>query len=115
MKRKEFMEGIERLKKHDEFIDKLSDLGIELYENEHYDDVGYFFRKWIEEVFGNEGYDLVEWWLYENVEKKIYKQGTCSKEVYMKGEECDGEVIADLTEMDDLYDYLLVNYSKKGN
>lgn len=113
MNRFQFLEAIELVKKDAEFIEKLYDLGIDTLNCPSVNTQHFFFDKWMEECFGKEGADLVSWWLFESVEKKIYKEGTCSKEFYSKDEKVDGEVIADLTEVDDLYDYLLVNYKKK--
>lgn len=45
--------------------------------------------------FNNDGYESVEWWLYEDVEKYIYRTST-------------DEVIFDLTEPDKLYDYIII-------
>lgn len=113
MNRKQFIDAIETVKKTMDFTDKLYDLGIDTINCDFFKYSDYFFNKWMEECFGNEGAGLISWWLYEDVEKKIYKEGTCSKEYYEKGEKHDGEVIADLTDIDDLYDYLLVNYKKR--
>ena len=38
-------------------------------------------------------FNMIEWWLYENVEKIIYNT--------------DGTVFADVTEVENLYEYLL--------
>jgi hypothetical protein len=56
--------------------------------------------------FGEEGLDLVYWWLYEDVDHKIYESTEDMKEWYYPGEEIHGKVIADLNNIDDLYDYL---------
>ena len=101
------------VKKCSDFTDKLYELGIDTINCSYLEHANYFFHKWMEECFGKEGADIVSWWIYEDVEHKIYKDGTCSKEYYEKTEKVDGEVIADLTELDDLYDYLLVNYKKR--
>lgn len=113
MTRKEFVDAIEKLRSYEDFLEKLSKLDIETINCKPTEMPGFFFGQWVKEVFGKEGLDLVEWWLYEDVEKFIYKPGTCKKEVYFKGEPHDGEIEADLTDVDDLYDYLLVNYKKK--
>ena len=113
MNRHLFLKAIDKVKKSSEFVDKLYELGIDVINCRYMNDEHFFFNKWMEECFGKEGADLIDWWLFESVEKKIYKEGSCSKELYEKDEELDGEVIADLTDIDDLYDYLLVNYKKK--
>lgn len=112
MNRKQFVEAVETVKKNSDFINKLFELGIDTINCDYLSNVDYFFSKWMEECFGKDGAELVSWWIYEDVEHKLYKEGSCSKEYYKKGEKMDGEVIADLTELDDLYDYLLVNYKK---
>lgn len=43
-------------------------------------------------AFTDAGKDLVDWWLFEDVEKYIY---------------FNGEVIDDLTKAEDLYDYMV--------
>lgn len=112
MKRKEFIEAIEKIKEHDAIASKLFELGIDILDCKDYELPNYFFGLWIKDNFGDEGLELVDWWLYEDVKKVLYKEGTCSKDWYYKDEECDGEIEADLTEIDDLYDYLLVKYGK---
>jgi len=47
----------------------------------------------IEENLGHK--DILEWWLYEDVEKIIYN--------------LDNTVFADVTKLEDLYDYLVNN------
>ena len=69
------------------------------------------FYELIVENFGQEGFDLVTWWLYEDVEHKIYEAGSVGKEYYYKGEKIDGKVVADLEDIDALYDYLVENYA----
>ena len=47
----------------------------------------------IEENLGHK--DMLEWWLYEDVEKIIYNS--------------DNTVFADVTKLEDLYDYMVSN------
>ena len=49
--------------------------------------------------FGEEWSDLVYWWMYEDVDHKIYAAN-------QEEEMLHGEVIADLNNIDNLYDYL---------
>lgn len=49
----------------------------------------------LKELFNDFEYQLIEWWLWDNVDKYIYDD--------------DRNVIADLTRVEDLYDYLTSN------
>ena len=46
--------------------------------------------------FGDEGFDLISWWMYEEVDHVLYEAGSERE-----------KVIADLNNIDDLYDYLI--------
>jgi hypothetical protein len=49
--------------------------------------------------FGDDGLDLISWWMYEDADHKIYAES-------QEEEMAHGEVIADLNDIDDLYVYL---------
>ena len=51
-------------------------------------------------IFNEIQLDMINWWLYENVEKFIYKSE-------------NKEVLHDLTKIEDLYDYLLTLNTEK--
>jgi hypothetical protein len=56
--------------------------------------------------FGEDGLDLISWWLYEDVDHKIYESDDNAPEWFWSDEKIDRKVIADLNNIDDLYDYL---------
>ena len=49
----------------------------------------------LKEEFGPVGYDYIDWWLWENVEKKLYYEENGEKRE------------KDLTDVGDLYDYIV--------
>ncbi len=91
---------------HNGLYDKLYDLGIDTINCKYLDTAGVFFDELMKSEFGIDGADLVSWWMYEDVDHKIYAPGEERKEFYYPGEEIHGEVIADLNDIDDLYIYL---------
>ena len=85
--------------KHSEFYDKLYDLGIDVINCKYLETAGVFFDELMKKEFGEDGLDLITWWMYEEVDHKIYAANQEEEMLY-------GEVIADLNNIDDLYDYL---------
>lgn len=81
--------------KHNELYDKLHDLGIDVVECEYLEIADVFFSELMKAEFGEEGLDLISWWMYEDVDHKLYEPGSEGK-----------KVIADLNNIEDLYDYL---------
>jgi hypothetical protein len=57
------------------------------------DEIGQAFDTVFKDAYDERGLDLIQWWLYEDVEKLIYAVKT-------------DEVLADLTEMEDLWNYV---------
>ena len=109
--KKQFLTHIQKINECDAFFKKMSDLGIEV-SNQSAWAASYLFLELMKNEFGEEGSDLVNSWLYDGT-RKIYKTGTLSREFYLKGEEVDGEVIAELNTAGDLYDYLVKKFAKK--
>ena len=107
----QFKTHIQKMKDSDAYLKKLSKLGIEV-SNQNAWAASYFFLELMKNEFGQDGCDLIYSWLYEGT-RKIYKAGTLSKEFYLKGEEVDGEVIAELKTAGDLYDYVVKEFAKK--
>ena len=99
MTRERFKDFIHKIEAIDELIDKLSELNIETLDCKEMYYAGEIFSEWLKEDFGEKGEDLVTWWLYEDVEKKIY--------------EPDGKEI-NLENIDDLYSYLEAHYCTYG-
>lgn len=106
MTKERFKELIHLMLEHNEFYDKLYDLGIDAINCKYLETAGIFFDELMKSEFGEDGLDLVSWWLYEDVDHKIYESTEETKEWYYPGEEIHGKVIADLNNIDDLYDYL---------
>ena len=91
------------------FYDKLYDLGIDAINCKYLEYAGEFFDELMRSEFGDDGLDLISWWMYEDVDHCIYEsyEGE-AKEFYLKDEEIPhGKLIADLNLIDDLYDYLV--------
>ena len=91
--KKRFKELVYMMLEHDEIYDKLYDLGIDAINCKHLEFAGIFFNELMKKEFGDDGAELISWWMYEDVDHKIYAD---NKE----------EVIADLNNIDDLYIYL---------
>lgn len=106
MTREKFRELIYNLEEYNDFIDELYKLNIDVYECKYVDYAGIFFDELMKSEFGEDGLGLISWWLYEDVDHKIYESTDETKEWYYPEEEIHGNVIADLNNIDDLYDYL---------
>ena len=104
--RENFKDLVYKMLEHNEFYDKLYDLGMDVINCKYLETTGIFFDEIMKSNFGEEGSDLISWWMYEDVDHKIYAPSDKFKEFYYPGEEIHGEVIADLNNIDDLYDYL---------
>ena len=109
-----FISFIEDMQEQDDYFSELSKLGIELMFTTPQTLAMSLFDYIMKENFGYEGSELVNWWMYEDVEKKIYKSDGTEGEWFYKGETPSREVLADLTNIEDLYDYLVKEYSENG-
>lgn len=89
MKKEEFIKTINILTKIDDTITKLYDIGVDIV-NSPLCDYGIIADILWTCIYGEEGMDIINWWLYENVDKIIT---------------IDGEDI-DVTKVEDLYDFL---------
>ncbi len=98
--KKRFKELVYMMLEHDEIYDKLYDLGIDAINCKHLEFAGIFFNELMKKEFGDDGAELISWWMYEDVDHKIYAAN-------QEEEMLHGEVIADLNNIDDLYDYLV--------
>jgi hypothetical protein len=99
MTKKKFKELVRMMLEHNEFYDKLYDLGIDTINCKYSGIAGLFFDELMAKEFGDDGLDLISWWMYEDVDHKIYAES-------QEEEMAHGEVIADLNDIDDLYVYL---------
>lgn len=110
MTREKFKDLIYKIQEHNELYDKLYDLGIDAINCKYMECAGLFFDELMKFEFGEDGADLISWWMYEDVDHCIYEpyEGEDKKEFYLPGEEVrHGKLIADLNNIDDLYDYLV--------
>lgn len=57
------------------FVDKLSELNIDIIESDIFTNIGLLFDTFVESHFNDEGQDLVFWWMYEDVPKILYVDG----------------------------------------
>lgn len=89
MKKEEFIKIINTITKIDDIITKLYDIGVDIVNSPLYDYVGIADTLWTY-IYGKEGMDIINWWLYESVDKIIT---------------IDDENI-DVTKVEDLYDFL---------
>lgn len=79
---------------HNEFYHKLYDLGIDAINCKYLETAGVFFDELMKKEFGEDGLDLVTWWMYEDVDHVLYDSHD------------EAKVIANLNNIDDLYLYL---------
>ena len=94
MTREKFKDLVYKMLEHNELYDKLYELGIDILNCKYVEYAGIFFDELMLKEFGEEGEDLISWWMYEDVDHLIYDGDDKEK------------VIADLNNIDDLYDYL---------
>lgn len=88
---------VETLLKYQNFLDvsdRLMDLGIDLAEGPITEAIDTLLDSWIDSITGEAGSDLIYWWLFEDVEKKIYE---------------DDKVVATLDTAENLYNYMKEN------
>lgn len=94
MTRERFKDLVYTMLEHSELYDKLYDLGIDVINCKYLETAGVMFDELMQTVFGEEGADLISWWMYEDVDHCLYDSTDHEK------------IIADLNNIDDLYDYL---------
>ena len=88
---------VDTLLKYQNFLnvsDQLMDLGIDLTEGPVTMAIDTLLDSWIDSITGEAGSDLIYWWLFEDVEKKIYE---------------DDKVVATLDTAENLYNYMKEN------
>ena len=89
-----FVNGLNTYIKSIEFLEALDDIGLNLYESPLSTSNDSLFDIWINTFVTQDGSDLIYWWLFEDVDKVIYK---------------DDKVVATLETVEDLFDYMLSN------
>ena len=83
--------------KSEKFITKCSDLlNADLWDTDMYDEIGLLRDAIFEEAFGVDGMDIINWWVFEDVDHVITKDG---KEYY-------------LNSIKDLYNYVTTCLNK---
>ena len=92
--REKFKDLVYKMLGINEFYDKLYELGIDILGCKCMDAAGIFFDELMTHEFGEDGMDLISWWMYEDVDHVLYE------------DESDGKPVADLNNIDDLYTYL---------
>ena len=108
MTKEKFKDLVYQMLEHSELYDKLYDLGIDTINCKYLESAGVFFDELMKKEFGEDGADLISWWMYEDVDHCLYEPAEeDTKEYYFLNEEIPhGKLIADLNKIDDLYDYL---------
>ena len=97
MTREQFKEYLRYIEDINEFTGKLSEIGIETIDCPQVLYAEDIFFAWLSSEFGENGADVVSWWLYEETEKVLFNE--------------DGTSI-NVEGIDDLYMYLINNFSK---
>lgn len=92
-----FKKYVDLCKKHSKYIDDVyTTLGIDMIYAKSSEVINEFETLCEELFFTKNGADLVQWWLWEDVEKKLY-DAESEEELY------------DLTNFDDFWEYLIKN------
>lgn len=96
MSREEFLKGLSLYKKGIDYMEKLeNEFDIDLFESSLANSNDTLFDLWLSSILKNdEAADLIYWWLFEDVEKKIYEED---------------KVIATLDTEEALYSYMKEN------
>lgn len=95
IKVEEFEEIVLAYRGYCDRLEKLEDLGVDLYEGPITAISDLLFDKWISKVAMVEGQDLIYWWLFDDVEKKFYDK--------------EGNVTNVVEDIKDFYNYLKDN------
>lgn len=103
MKRETFFKLLQSVRDTDTVMCKLDDLGIDVYESTFATTVSEVFDTVIGDVYGSEGLEWAQWWVYEkcvNPELKAYDTAE------------DGSSVEILKTQDELYEYLESNHKQ---
>jgi len=88
---KTFTEFLNKLQKVNKRTSDLYNLNVDLID--FTDDFNNIISLMLEEIFNELQVDIIEWWLYEDVEKHLFNE--------------EGKMTDDLTKIEDLYNYIL--------
>lgn len=91
----EFEEIVIAYKEYCDRLEKLEDLGVDLYEGPITAISDLLFDKWVDKITTDEGGELVYWWIFDDVEKKFYDK--------------EGNVTDVVEDIRDFYNYLKDN------
>ena len=75
--KEQFIEFITEYKNFDEAVNRIDkaisgrNWGLNLFECDWYDSVGIMLNIFLDSHFTEDGYDLISWWLFEDVDKVI--------------------------------------------
>jgi len=73
---RDFVNYIRTYQKGVNFLRSMDDMGLDFYETPLCESADALFQAWIEQIMPNEdGQDLIYWWLFEDVDKVITKDG----------------------------------------
>jgi alkyl hydroperoxide reductase subunit AhpC len=73
-------------------LEKLEELGVDLFDGPISQATDTLFDYWTRQVANDEGQDLIYWWMFDDVEKKIYDD--------------NGNMTDDIEDVMDFYNYL---------
>lgn len=90
-----FIDTLKVYKSGVDFLRKMDDEGLDLYETPLTRSADALFDAWLNQITNDDGVDLIYWWLFEDTEKELYDD--------------DQNVIAKLTDETTLYDYMNEN------
>lgn len=103
MKKETFLAVLGYMDEIDKFVDTLNEAGLEFFDTKCFDSICRIERILFENEYGTNGYEWIEWYLYDLPElKEKYPDQTFASEQ-------DGTPII-LNSREDLYEYLEKNY-----
>ena len=100
-----FKEVIDAIRKADDFMENAHKIGIDLIDSPIYEVMPSLYRPFFSYVFGEDGNDWIEWYLYEL--PTIRRKGHDKDEVYAT--DSDGKPI-DVSSDKSFYDFLVRDY-----
>lgn len=73
MTKERFKTLVQMMLEHNELYDKLRELGIDTIDCKYMETAGVFFDELMLLQFGEEGMDLISWWMYEDDDRILYE------------------------------------------
>ena len=105
--KEEFIKFITEYKNFEEAIDRIDkavsgrNWGLNLFECDWYNSVGIMLDTFLDSHFTNDGYDLVTWWLFEDVDHIITQ--TVTSDLFNEKSEIEYNV----NDIEDLWNYMV--------